>query len=326
MYGAPIARRAPGEYLWDSDPDYPYGDFLRAQREAQLLSNWSALFQQRPAPEQGDYFKAEWFRPMTAMPARDRLAIYGASDYAVSAGRGDFTVHVVVGLDPDGQLYLLDLWRKQAATNEGVAAFLELCKRWKPIGWAQESGQISASIGPFLREQQRKHGGYVATETFPTKGDKAIRCQSIRGRLAVGGMLVPQAEWWPEVRAELLSFPAAKHDDVADAFGLIGQILDRMFAPPRAGAQAAPQSAVHRPRAMHRNACGPVARARPRTQARRHEDLVMAKPPPNLRKPTKADAERAQRQLARVSLALRWIGRKVRRGAAADRTRQGKKQ
>jgi hypothetical protein len=40
-----------------------------------------------------------------------------------------------------------------------------------------------------------------------------------------------QAEWWPEVRTELLSFPAAKHDDCADALGLVGQILDKMFAP-----------------------------------------------------------------------------------------------
>ena len=46
--------RAPGEFLWDLDPEYPYGDFLRAQREAQPPSSWSALFQQRPAPEQGD--------------------------------------------------------------------------------------------------------------------------------------------------------------------------------------------------------------------------------------------------------------------------------
>ena len=40
-----------------------------------------------------------------------------------------------------------------------------------------------------------------------------------------------QADWWPDVRAELLSFPAARHDDCADALGLIGQIFDRMFAP-----------------------------------------------------------------------------------------------
>ena len=70
-------------------------------------------------------------------------------------------------------------------------------------------------------------------EMFPTRGEKAIRCQSIRGRLAVGGgLLVPtHAEWWPDVRTELLSAFAGAHDDCADALGLIGQILDRMHAP-----------------------------------------------------------------------------------------------
>ena len=82
----PLGRN-PGDYLWDSDPDYPYGEFLRAQREAQLPSNWSALFQGRPAPEEGDFFRAEFFRPLTAMPAREQLHIYGASDYAVSANQ-----------------------------------------------------------------------------------------------------------------------------------------------------------------------------------------------------------------------------------------------
>ena len=31
-------------------------------------------------------------------------AVYGGSDYAVTAGGGDWTVHVVVGMDPDGKL------------------------------------------------------------------------------------------------------------------------------------------------------------------------------------------------------------------------------
>ena len=67
--------RPPGEFLWDLDPEYPYGEFLRAQRQAQLPSSWSALFQQRPAPEQGDYFRAEWFRPYTTLPSREQMHI-----------------------------------------------------------------------------------------------------------------------------------------------------------------------------------------------------------------------------------------------------------
>ena len=107
-----------------------------------------------------------------------------------------------------------------------------MVKLWKPIGFAQEAGQINSSIGPFMRERMRQRKAFVATETFPTKGDKSVRAQEIRGRLAVSGMFVPQAaDWWPDVRAELLSFPAARHDDCADALGLIGQILDRMSAP-----------------------------------------------------------------------------------------------
>jgi predicted phage terminase large subunit-like protein len=223
--------RAVGEFLWNDD-DYGYANALREQKKSQLPAVWSALFQGRPAPEQGDYFRAEWFKSMTAMPARDRLAIYGASDFAVSAGRGDFTVHAIVGLDPDGQLYLLDLWRKQASADEGVEAFCDLVNQWKPIGWAVEKGQLANAIEPFMRTRQRARSAWVAMETFPTKGDKSVRAQSIRGRLAVSGILVPiQVQWWPEVRAELLSFPAAKHDDCADALGLVGQILDKMAAP-----------------------------------------------------------------------------------------------
>ena len=236
-------NRKPGEMLWLSDPHYPYGEVLLEQKRTQLPSVWSALFQGRPAPESGDFFRSEWFRPMTVMPARDQMNIYGASDFAVSAGRGDNTVHLVVGLSSDGQLYLLDCWRKQASTDEGVDAFLNLVKQWRPIGWGCEKGQLANAIEPFLRQRQRTRNIYVAMEMFPTKGDKSVRCQSIRGRLAVGGGLVvpTHADWWADARAELLSFPAAPRDDVPDALGLIGQILDRMSAPECAGAQAEAQ-------------------------------------------------------------------------------------
>jgi hypothetical protein len=43
------------------------------------------------------------------------------------------------------------------------------------------------------------------------------------------------APWYPAFRAELLSFPAGKHDDQVDALGPIGQLLDKMTAyrPPK---------------------------------------------------------------------------------------------
>jgi hypothetical protein len=37
---------------------------------------------------------------------------------------------------------------------------------------------------------------------------------------------------YADLRAELLSFPAGKHDDQVDALGLVGQLLDQMSGDP----------------------------------------------------------------------------------------------
>jgi predicted phage terminase large subunit-like protein len=207
--------RKPGEYLWDDPSGYNYGSFLRARQKETSPMMWSALYQQRPAPEEGDYFKAAWLRSYTTLPARETLAIYGASDYAVTADGGDYTVHVVVGVDPDGHMYLLDMWRKQTASDEWVEAFCSLVKEWKPREWAEEQGQIKAGVGPFLVRTQRDRQAWVYRRDFPTRGDKARRAQSIRGRMAVDGLYIPQGvAWLPDLRSELLSFPAGKHDDI----------------------------------------------------------------------------------------------------------------
>jgi hypothetical protein len=45
------------------------------------------------------------------------------------------------------------------------------------------------------------------------------------------GLYVRQgAPWFADLRAELLSFPAGKHDDEVAALGLVGQLLDKINA------------------------------------------------------------------------------------------------
>jgi predicted phage terminase large subunit-like protein len=226
-----LLGRKPGELLWDDPKGYNYGAYLRQRRAESSPMMWSALYQQQPAPEEGDYFKSDWLRPYEKTPPRETLRIYGGSDYAVTADGGDYTVHAVVGLDPEGRMYLLDLWRKQAASDVWVEAFCDLVLKWRPMGWAEEQGQIKSGVGPFLDRRQRERKAYVVREQFPTRGDKAIRAQSIRGRMALEGLYAPfNADWYPGFRSELLSFPAGKHDDQVDALGLIGQLLDKMMS------------------------------------------------------------------------------------------------
>lgn len=223
-----ILGRKVGEPLWD-DGDYGYGLQLLELAERTPPRTWSALYQQSPAPDDGDYFRDEWFRSYDLAPALETMSVYGGSDYAVTADGGDYTVHAVVGLDPAGRMYLLDLWRGQASSNEWIEAFCDLVQKWKPIGWAEETGQIKSALGPFIDRRQRERRAYVFRQQFPTRGDKAIRAQSIRGRMALDGLYVPMnAKWLPEFKRELLSFPAGKHDDQVDALGLVGQLLDQM--------------------------------------------------------------------------------------------------
>lgn len=222
--------RAVGEPLWN-DGAYGYGQQLIELSTKTPARTWSALYQQRPAPEEGDYFKADWLKPYDKAPARETMRVYGASDYAVTADGGDYTVHVVVGIDPQGDMYLLDLWRRQASSDVWIEAYCDLVKRWKPMEWAEEQGQIRAGIGPFLDRRAREKQAYVVRSQFPTRGDKAVRAQSIRARMGQLGLYVPIASpWFADLRSELLSFPAGKHDDQVDALGLVGQLLDKVLA------------------------------------------------------------------------------------------------
>ncbi|MDE2106111.1 MAG: phage terminase large subunit [Patescibacteria group bacterium] len=217
-----------GVALWPEK--YPIEVLERIRRNT-TAQDWSALYLQNPAPEEGDYFHADWLRPYEIIPPRATLKIYGASDYAVTEDGGDWTVHIVIGINPEWHIYVLDLWRGQTTPDKWIEVFCDLVEDWRPIGWAEETGQIKASVGPFLERRMRERKTYVARAQFPTRGDKAIRAQSIRGRMALDGLYVPiHAPWYPTFRAELLSFPNAKHDDQVDALGLIGQVLDRMHA------------------------------------------------------------------------------------------------
>jgi len=215
-----------GKALWPEQYDLPV---LEKIKKAIGPRDWSALYQQRPSPETGDYFKREWIHTVDHLPPRESMLVYGGSDYAVTANGGDYTVHGVLGLDPDGNPWLLDLWRQQASSDVWVDAFCDLVRKHKPVGWAEETGQIKSGVGPFLLKRQMEREAYVAREQFATRGDKAIRAQSFRGLIATRGLRIHKdAPFLADLVSEMMSFPVGVHDDQVDMLGLIGQLIDRM--------------------------------------------------------------------------------------------------
>jgi predicted phage terminase large subunit-like protein len=223
----PLGRPV-GAFLW---PEWFRAEDLAREKIIQGPRNWAALYQQRPSPEEGDYFKKEWIRWYDKPPERSTLRTYGSSDYAVTAEGGDFTVHGVAGVDPDDNIFILDWWRGQSASDVWVEAALDLMAHHKPLIWAEEQGQIIRGVGPFLDRRQRERKVYTYRRQYTSGHDKPTRAQSIRARMAMGKVYFPANEpWVNDLVSELLRFPAGKNDDQVDVLGLFGRMLDDLIA------------------------------------------------------------------------------------------------
>jgi len=219
-----ILGRAIGESYW---PDYYTRAILENERRIQTPRNWSALYQQRPSPDEGGYYNRQWFQWYDHLPANVRY--YGASDYAVTDDGGDWTVHVVgaaVGPRMFEDLYIVDYWTGQAASDEWIQSFIDLVLRYRPVEWAEENGQISRSLGPVIDTEQRRQGAQCLRSQFPVAGDKAQRGQAFRAVAAQRRVYLPRhAPWSKDLLERLLRWQTARRDDDHDALALLGRLV-----------------------------------------------------------------------------------------------------
>ena len=220
--------RKPGEPLW---PEY-FTDEMRTSAKASPRV-WSALYQQRPSPEEGGFFKRDWLKGYQPSDLPKQLRFYVASDHAVSTKQeADKTCLLPVGVDADGVIWVLpDVVWDRLESDKTVEAILNVMKARKPLLWWAEAGHISKSIGPFLRRRMIESNTFVPiNEVTPVK-DKRTRAQSIAGRMSMGMVRFPKfAPWWSDAEAELLNFDTGKHDDFVDALAHVGMGLDTMLA------------------------------------------------------------------------------------------------
>lgn len=181
---------------------------------------WSALYQQRPQPDEGTFFRREWFKEWQTKPD---LRYYGTSDYAVTDGGGDYTVHRVWGIDAAGAVYRIDGWRGQTTSDVWIERKLDLIEKYKPLAWFGEGGVIQKAIEPALNRRMRERQAFCRLEWIPSIADKATRARSFQAMAASGRVYMePDADL-----SEFLVFPAGKNDDDVDTASLIGRVIDQ---------------------------------------------------------------------------------------------------
>lgn len=223
----PLGRK-PGEPLF---PERQSLDLLMSAKRRDPVA-FSALYQQRPSPPDGAFFKADMLRTYASrqeLPAG--LRIYAASDHAVATKQNnDRTCLMIVGVDEKGQIWVLDVFWKRAPVDEVIEKMINLMRTWKPLTWFAEQDHIAKSIAPFLKKRMREEKVYVQIEESKGYPDKVVKAQPMLGRMSMGMVLFPSfAPWWSDARDEMLKFPRARHDDFVDTLSSIGRALEKMI-------------------------------------------------------------------------------------------------
>lgn len=211
----PLGREI-GEYMWPEwfTPEHFEG-FKKQAR------TWSALFQQSPSPEEGTFFKKEWFEPRhNVYDTPKNVHKYGASDFAVTDVEdnddADFTEHGVFAVDSQRDVWVSDWWYGQTTAKVWFESMFDLIDTHEPFCWFGEGGVIRRAIEPFLKTRQRDRESWCRIEWLNPIADKPTRARSLQAMAEAGKIHIPEGEWGDRLIEQLLKFPSGAFDDAVD--------------------------------------------------------------------------------------------------------------
>ena len=214
---------------------------LDEKRKSMSAYNFSCQMLLDPIPDDTAYFHQDWLQEFDFAKGPEHgiilvngeektVTFWGASDYAVTEEGGDYTVHGVVAVDSDENIYVVDWWREQANSLVWVRQFIRMGMLWKVVLWGEEAGQINKGVGPFLVKMMHELRAYFTREQYVPSANKPTRAQSIRGRAAMGKLFIRRGmPWTKDLVMECLRFPIGKQDDQVDVLSLFGLMLDKMW-------------------------------------------------------------------------------------------------
>lgn len=244
----PLGRKI-GESLWPEWFGRATGDPMDHWRPFQSNPRtWSSLYQQRPKPEEGTYFKRGQFRRFIDADLPN-LRYYGTSDYAVTEGGGDYTALRIWGVDSSvpSHVYLVDGWRGQTGSDQWIEAQIDLISRYRPGAWYGEGGVIQKAIDPMLTTKMRDRRVSCRLVWMPSVHDKPTRARSAQAMVEEGRIHVRDDHDGDCFIDECVAFPGGRYDDDVDNLSLIGRAADQLgraatSAPPPRPRPSTPQA------------------------------------------------------------------------------------
>ena len=188
-------------------------------RETQGEYHFQALYQQMPFAKEGQKYKKEWFKTVTALPEGVKIIhIVRYWDKANSAG-GDFTVGVLMAYCSDGHFYILDVVRFQGTSYERDQKMVKTAESDKTTygkvnTWHQ---QDPGSAGKDSAEATNKVLMGFPVRFEPVSGSKEDRSEPLESGFQGGLVKLLLGAWNAVFISECVAFPRGKYDDQPDA-------------------------------------------------------------------------------------------------------------
>jgi hypothetical protein len=187
---------------------------------------WSALYLQNPSPEEGTFFRREWFKRFDPKKV-GKVHRYLTGDFAVTDGGGDFTELGTHGYSAGKLQLCLDGWYGQTSADQWIERAIDQVLRHKPFCFFGESGPIRRSIEPFLVRRMRERKAPCRLEWLVRGSDKATMARPLQAMAAMGQVEIADTDYGEHVLSQLLQFPAGTKDDAVDMAALMGMAIDQ---------------------------------------------------------------------------------------------------
>lgn len=230
--GSRLVRRA-GEALHPAR--YPT-DLLLRMKATMHARSWNALYQQKPVPDDGEFFCRDQMREYDPATGKADGIAYIACDFAISEKEAaDWTV-IAVGLHmPNDTVHIDDIIRfRSGDAFRIVDTLLTTFERYKlnnPV-LGVEDGQIWKSISALFYAEAKRRKLYPNIELLKPLTDKQARARPLQGRMQMHMVTFQRGAMWLEkVAEELLRFPTGVHDDIVDALAWLMQLVVTKAAP-----------------------------------------------------------------------------------------------
>ena len=225
-----ILGRMVGERLW---PEWFTSEMVAdAQRDEY---KWKTLYQQQPPSEEGSWVAKDEIQFVDNAPSIHDLKVYLLTDLALSVNTGDYTVHIVVGVNSDLNIYILDAWRARVSPEVTVDKHLSLIRTYSPSESLIDDDNAAKVYVQLLAQAARESGTPVPWKVLPMRGqNKETRAAPLRGWFKRKKMFLVKAPWNSWLVNELMMFPNALGsgvDDGVDALTLIGRRLASIATP-----------------------------------------------------------------------------------------------